>query len=282
MKNNLSPPPPCLLACRLLPAIILLFVFFSCESENSITEFSQSEHVELVLTVDQIDLTGDLHNEYLAKAVQNFDFDANKPESEMLSQIQSIGIEGFDLDYISEDYFENQKDNFKAELTSQGRFIIERTEEEMNTIQNLDDFVAFVEIQEKITMETTAGSEQSSIMIFLNVSKKSAEFWLPIESGGSGVGYSFLEEISLTYRGVLLERTSLDKAPEWVNSVIKADGYSAAGGFLVYAISTAVLVAIGSSVVSGGLTGAAITAALYVIIGESAVASGIAAIELIP
>lgn len=99
-------------------------------------------------------------------------------------------------------------------------------------------------------------------MIYLTVLGSSAEFWLPISVGGSGIGHDFRSKIAERYG---------TEGLKCVGDTLEADGISAAGGFVVFAVA----VAIGG----GPISAAAIGAGLYAIVGESALASGYAALK---
>lgn len=274
---QLPAPPP--LYTRLVLLLALVFIGFSCNKEE--TQAVSNENFELTLTKDQIESVGVLHNEHLTEAIQNFDFTATKPKVELVSRIKSLGIEGIDGNYLAEGYLETEAQQFKSELSDQAMVIVSRIEEGMTNIQNLDAFVSFLELEEEKVKEILHGTERSAVMVFISVTKKSAELWLPAELGGSGIGYAFMQRLALSYnRDFSFENES--KAPSWIGKVLKADGFAAASGFLVTAAGWAIGSFVATSAVAtGGLSVAVIAAALGAIAGSSAMASGIMAISLI-
>lgn len=245
---------------------------FSCEKPDA--ELApETEPAQFTLSDDQIDEIGNLHNQILEDAINEFDFSAPKPEQELSESFSVLNIPDLNVSAQDDDQRAVQKHELLNSVTPQARSIIESVLNEMKNIDHVEEFTSFVVEKESIAKRILHEEDLTATLIFLNVSKKSAFFWMPETQGGSGIGYSFVAKVAET-NGIILDPNQ--KVPEWFNSVLEADGIAAAGGFLV----TAVFIAVSTSLAaSGGTSAIAIAGFLYIIAGESALSSGYAALR---
>lgn len=232
----------------------------SCDSQSFESELVENSQLSEALGKEQIRKIADSHNEYLEMAIQDFDYSTNKPLDEL-----QVGVVNQVPDLSSEqaqESFEKNTNLFLDNLSQEGKVIVDRVISEASSISSLESFNLFIQEQQLITQTEIDGQEQTAILIFLAVTANSAELWLPVEMGGSGIGYDFLNKLAVRNGG--------SQKISCLGSVIVADGLAAAGRFVAIGVSIAIA--------GGPTTIAAALAALYILAGEAAFASGTTAI----
>jgi len=108
------------------------------------------------------------------------------------------------------------------------------------------------------------GVELDATLISLNVFENSLKFWLPMDNGGIGIGWNFIEEYNNVYD------KEMSSVRQTIKTALASDGLSAASGFIIGAGVLAV------SAGTGGLATPALVAFLVGVAGESAIASAVA------
>ena len=244
-----------------LSLLFAMTVFLpSCDSQVFESELVENSHQSEVSGKEQIRQIADSHNEYLEMAIQDFDYSTNKPLDELqlrvLNEVPDLSREQ------AQESVEKNKKLFLDNLSQEGKVIVDRVVNEATSINSLELFNLFIQEQQLITQTEVDGQEQTAILIFLAVTANSAELWLPVEMGGSGIGYDFLGKLAIRNGG--------SQKISCLGSVIVADGLAAAGGFVALGVSIAIA--------GGPVTIGAAVGALYVLAGEAAFSSATTAI----
>ena len=185
---------------------------------------------EFSLSIEEIRSVGTLHNEILIETIDNFqptsdetmivDFFTSLKE---VSESKAITVPDKSIEDAAEygdpgKLLMSLKSNKGKELFRKINSIINQGGH-YNEIANSLDLI-FNDAQQSLT-----GTERDAILLFCEVSKNSAQLWLPAENGGLGYGDILSDKLR---RGNALELR--EEGSCW-NVVIAADGIAAAGYF---------------------------------------------------
>lgn len=206
--------------------------------------FSCTKNDDNQLEIAKIDAVkaGVLHNKYLDETLNKMNNLSSKSannQDELKNIILNLDIDGLSyedktiiLDEISNLSIEDIKNqtiaNLNNPLASEYYNQIDNAIDNSNNIEELKNTIDNIIINAENNL---TGSDWNVIMAFAETSKASAEYWYPIEMGGSGKGYSVLLSKSNT-----LGKSSLQlnkKLPGWA----KADGRGAGYGMTGWALT---------------------------------------------
>lgn len=264
--------------------LIVFSVFFITGCDNQIenlegrNEINHTENTSIVnksvsnqrlLNDEQVKLVGEKHNQVLTQVFSNYDFNTNDRVYEIRAQFEKVDLNGHIINWNSKDYgnIENNLNFLRNNLSENAFSIIEQGMSEAENLENFDSFSNKLESLNLKARKELVGIELDTVLIALNVLENSAKLWLPIEEGGNGIGYGFMEKYNSLYNTEINNRRS---PRQMIRTALAADGLSAAGGFLVGAF------VIGATAGTGGLGTAAIVGFLVGVAGEAAIASGVA------
>ncbi|MDA9070971.1 hypothetical protein N9K09_02425 [Flavobacteriaceae bacterium] len=244
---------------------------YSCTSDNS--EIKESNNI--TFSKENIIEIGKMHNEYLSKAYENFDYNSKTKYVDLKNNLLSIEIP--ELTYEEKEKAiefgltinsKNQKgglnkssndiESLKESLESQlAKDIVDLAYNNLNVLENHTEFSNELVGLKKSASINLENTDLVSVLSFLEVLEQSSLFWKPIELGGSGEGYS-----------ILLNIQNQDQAAKGVSpctkAVVAADGTGAA---------TAVL----SAGIGGWIAGALNPGAMAAAVGIAAAAASITA-----
>ncbi len=237
---------------------IAFIAFLSCsktKNQNS-ADANLKLSSERVLTQEQIDEIGALHNQYLETVVSNLDFSSNSLTDDIVEEFNKLNIEVHTFELLpNHGNIPALKEELYKSVSAEAINLIEQAvgySEEYTTVSDYQSFVNDLESQAHVEL---SGSELDVVLVTFSVLKNSAYFWSPAEMGGSGVGHAALVQ----YHG------TLNKAAGPSFSFRKAmigDGISGGIGCL--------------GVAAAGLLGPIGWGALAICAGEAAISSGIA------
>jgi len=221
---------------------------------------------ERMLNDDQVEMVAEKHNEYLTSVFANYNFQTKDRVVEFQARFESLDLKNYKIDWTEKDYgnIENELLFLKENLSNNAFLIIEKAVEKSKSFECFDEYIAYLNSLELEAREKLIGTELDAILISLNVFENSSMFWLPVDEGGLGIGYDFIEEYNNAYN----KETS--SVRQTIKTALAADGISAAAGFIIGAGVLAVTTA------SGGMATPAVVAFLVGIAAESAVASAVA------
>ena len=224
-------------------------IFYACnKNDNELGHKSipdcdcQDVNYQGILTV------AENHNRYLDEIFENFDFSSTNPMQELENSIYAANLDGLSHDEKAVILEKFQANDFETTTTDDLINIInqsniynnkERVIELITSINenHFDGGMSEInsrieEIQNTAINELTSVEDISVVLLYTEVLRKSAEYWLPAELGGNGFGYNIL---ATTYKG--------RKASEGARNAAKvaaADAGSMAAGFTVAAFVCAI------------------------------------------
>lgn len=224
----------------LLGLLSIIFVGCSKENQNDNDASLENARLESFSEADIVKI-GDLHNEYLEKAFENFDWNATDYEQELINQFETLEPEiqehqaSFQFDYESqENNLSNNLATLESELSSQAFSYIQ------DAINRIEVFTTYSSLSSDLeTIENAVNSssidvdEKKVVLVTLGVMRSSAYFWLPTDKGGSGTGYQVLVNIAAHNGEGTVGRSKLEEA-------LAADGVSAGIGMLGVAVAGAI------------------------------------------
>ena len=114
----------------------------------------------------------------------------------MSAKSAMISLEIDELTTHQKEYLFNKhsKVNFQSRKSTSAIFskYLTKIDEVLKSFKHHDDIIIGFEEIKFDAQKELIGQELESILILLSVGKKSSKFWLPVESGGDGIGYKFL------------------------------------------------------------------------------------------
>ncbi len=197
---------------RNLLIIVTLFlgVFFSsCKKQtdleleaNKNIQASSSQNTNAArqnennLTDEDVVFIGQKHNDVLSTVFRNYDFTNTDRLSELQAQF-SINYPDNTVDWgneaaINSYYYQNLKKAISSEAFS----YVDRALELSNNLSNFESYSDSIDVLKTEAKEVLNGRELDCILVFLEVSKKSIEFWLPASMGGCGTGEEILNNFN--------------------------------------------------------------------------------------
>ena len=176
----------------------------------------------------EIEKTGTAHNAILSKAFKNFDYQADDYYVELESQFKAIAAEaGFQMPFnpCSDGSIEVARSFLGTEYQ-----IIENLEEfvQQDSKKNVGDISLRVDaLQKRVKSTITDAKKVEVLLAYLEVYKKSSEFWLPVTRGGTGEGFEIYQKLHANSRTSRLSVRRCDVG------VIAADATSAGGSLII-------------------------------------------------
>ena len=213
-------------------ALALLLLFFSsCRDEEKIITDNEVENLNLSFncydtclignleynSTDSLKLCNDLfnqlgiaHNYYLERFIENFDFHAKDNCVELKKCILNANISLDNLPLNARNYIiagMDTSDIYENLLSTINNSTIPDATELISYLDFICDSIVwdttlhYVILCNKLNQQLTNASAELSessmflLKTFVGTLKASGEFWLPINRGGSGIGYSFIENL---------------------------------------------------------------------------------------
>jgi len=182
------------------------------------------ETSDRILTDEQIEEIGRIHNESLELAFTDFDFGVTNKTQELKERMIKVSNEHYNIDSLSwlstELDLDNNMNILSQNLSQEAMEIINLAIEESYSITSVEDFQLFIRTLENTSRLTLDGKELDFTLVTLCVLRYSAAFWSPTAIGGTGIGEEILE---------------LAKPPK--HGWLAADGAAAGGGMIGAAVS---------------------------------------------
>lgn len=243
---------------------------FSCEkSDSGVNNLYSKTGTDAFIsyseiTEEHINQIANDHNNFLSEIFANYDWTTSDHKSELSNQLEAV-VQTYDFGVLNVDY-NTQDSRLNENLTLLENTLspesYEYIEEALVAAENIESYSSFDtkidEIESLADKHINEVDDRLTVLITINIMRASAKFWLPLDMGGTGEGYSILEKFSLVNNEdfVITEKF-------WAN-VLGADGASAGVGFIT----------VGLGLVSGPLG----WGTLLVIGGGAAASSGWAAL----
>lgn len=185
-------------------------------------------------------------------------------EFQKYESIYSLQLQKLNVRTNNEQMIAEIKDNLSTEANAFLNEIIAKAYDFVDVLSFTNQINA---IENNIKSELI-GSEIDILLTVTSIMKHSALFWAPENLGGSGIGYSVLQEIEKNYWNSEKGARPKPSLKKVVGEALVADGISEGIGMLGVAVTIAV---------AGVISGPAGWAALYVTFGESVISSGVQA-----
>lgn len=185
-------------------------------------------------------------------------------EFQKYESLYSLQLQKLNVRTNNEQMIAEIKDNLSTEANAFLNEIIAKAYDFVDVLSFTNQINA---IENNIKSELI-GSEIDILLTVTSIMKHSALFWAPENLGGSGIGYSVLQEIEKNYWNSEKGARPKPSLKKVVGEALVADGISEGIGMLGVAVTIAV---------AGVISGPAGWAALYVTFGESVISSGVQA-----
>jgi len=236
-------------------------VIISCKKEkiisNEVIELSNTKEQVSdfeILTDEQLLFIGEYHNESLESVFSNFDWRTDSLKDELSNNFISNNIElnDYSNEYLLSRCINDYDTNYmilQSELSILALNIVDEAillSKDIISINSYNEQVDILKFDARNTIEDNI--ELNSVLLTLEVLKYSAYFWSPIEVGGQGIGFEYINSFDNE------DRTG-------PKDVLAADGISAGIGMIGLGIGAGIF---------GGPIG---WGALAVVGGEAALSS---------
>lgn len=185
--------------------ILLIILLNSCRNDNdSITENSTSpisteNNIKQRITKKDAIKIGELHNEYLDKVFNDFDYNTPNIEKHIQEKFKSISPE---LYKINQDKIENYINPYverKQLLSKKGvpvvYKIISEIERTDNVFQNYTIFSQHLDNVLKEKHNILSDEEYDALLVSFEVMKKSYLYWSSEKKGGLGKGETIIKRM---------------------------------------------------------------------------------------
>lgn len=177
---------------------------------------------------------GILHNEYLAKTMNKLNKNSASKNGNKLRDIMM----NFDVEGLSDTDKERiLNDMSSVSITDMKQFTLSnlnnplaidyynQIDSALDNLSSIDELNTNIDLIKEQVDANLTGSDWDIVMVYAETIKASAEFWYPIDLGGSGKGYSYILSKS-SKSTVALKRTEL---PGWAKADGRGAGYGMAG-----------------------------------------------------
>lgn len=246
-----------------LISLTMTLLLISCFKETNTSSVTTdnfeliSSNTARILNDIQIDSIGNFHNTFLYEIFEIYNYSTTDTLFEIISIAETLAANNnatldSSFTYTS---LNNYISIIQDSLSTTAFSIIQSAVNLTDSITSLNNFISSINLLEFQANNTLVGQELDIVLTTLCVSRYSAEFWLPISSGGSGIGDDIFDNLN--------EGKTSDKQKR-IGKVIASDMASAGVGLIVGAFFTA-------------FTGGAGTPMLVAAGIEAAAASGISA-----
>ncbi|MDT8337519.1 MAG: hypothetical protein RQ856_06835 [Candidatus Izemoplasmatales bacterium] len=209
-------------------ALLVVLVCFSCSDEDISSEALSNKN-------SQSYSIGNLHNQYLELAFNEFNYDTGNHIIELKKRFNNINIDGLNKDFqaeiidsvaqllesglinveiISNSYNESFSGQFFTEILD----LLAQTDNQQSLSNELN------QVKLQIESEILDESDRQSLLSFIEVLDSSSKFWFPTIYGGNGIGEDILGN-GFNYVDVSYQTSPCTKA------VVAADGMAAAAAF---------------------------------------------------
>jgi hypothetical protein len=220
---------------KMVIVFAISFIFQACNKDYQTTvinkDVSKEEFLEVYLgnslTNTNREDIANLHNQYLGETMAEIDWSSSDLNQNSMNVFQSkfdpssgISQQQYNdlLSQSSNDinqYIEN--DIIFNELK-------QSIEDIINSEPSFTNIATQLDLLKTSSCTTLIGKDLDAALIMIEVSKKSAYYWLPISRGGSGTGDQYIENYK--------EENDLPGAPN-LGKLCLADGVGAAFGFIL-------------------------------------------------
>jgi hypothetical protein len=217
---------------KVLMGLIALVMCLSSFKEISNTEFTQAARTaQRSYSDEQVLFIGSTHNEFLETIFRNFNYSNGDKMGELRSQLNNLGLSSGEPNWdLIADYKTNM-DKIKDQLSQESYYFINKAIDLSSDIDGFESFANSIDVLKEEAKNKIEGSDLDCVLITLEVFKKSASFWLPLEMGGSGKGFAILGIINPTQFSTVQGKWHW---PGWTK-VLASDAGSAGVGCLVVA-----------------------------------------------
>ncbi|MDR3273396.1 MAG: hypothetical protein LBT29_07950 [Flavobacteriaceae bacterium] len=215
-------------------------LFYSCNNESSDILTGNTDE-KRILTDEQIRSIGELHNQTLELAFNDFNWSTNDMEKEFIDKFNDLEIaKENNLKFKKAHSLETNLVYIQQNLKERKNFqFFERTINYLNandvSVTKIEDFMKKLELEMKESNSSVRDYE--SFLVFSSVIQHSAKFWLPVKKGGFGNYDKFktLENRNFQSSGNSAE---FETSSSCSKNVLAADAASAGAGCLFAAIYT--------------------------------------------
>jgi len=181
-----------------------------------------------LLSEEEIEQIGVLHNQYLEMVLDSFDVESADRVAEMRRAIHSVEIPGVDasakddmIDMVLQGDLSSIPEGVVKDYATQADAALEDSE-------SYDGFIAELSTLREDASSNLQGRDLERVLVYYSVLKHSAYFWSPEAFGGSGVGMG-----------------SWGKIKWW--RVVGSDAIGALGGFFMGGPKGSIIMGLASS-----------------------------------
>lgn len=198
----------------LLMAFTILFV--SCNNDettnsfeqnnikNSVVQhsYSQRDSSERLLTDEQVEEIGNIHNEYLNEMISNIDFnnlknvDISEYSKDLCINV-NCGLIIEDKTYIANTFENKSLEDIEHNLSRDVYNFAVEVKSNIYESENHNELISNLQAVEINARQILRGAELDQILVMISVAKSSSYFWKPISKGGSGIGDSYNDNLPI-------------------------------------------------------------------------------------
>jgi hypothetical protein len=151
------------------------------------------------LSISDIQKIAVLHNTFLDEVELNIDWysgDASKSIESSMMELNSNGLSYFSLaekqGYLAFTAINTNMNFLNNNYGSEAMSILNNTKEYLLSNENftISELESYIASSNMIASKKLQGIELDGVLVFLAVLEKSANYWLPVDRGGSGNGVS--------------------------------------------------------------------------------------------
>lgn len=226
--------------------ILLIILLNSCRNDNdSITENSSSlisteNNIKQRITKKDAIKIGELHNEYLDKVFNDFDYNTPNIEKHIQEKFKSISPELYKINQEKIENYINPYVERKQLLSKEGRpivyKIISEIEKSDSVFQNYTIFSQHLDNVLKEKHNILSDEEYDTLLVSFEVMKKSYLYWSSKEKGGIGNGEYIIKKMELHNNKNNISFYTNNKKPlprnHKIQEIIADDAMGAAQAFI--------------------------------------------------
>lgn len=189
-----------------------------------------------LLTDEQVEQIGNLHNEYLNEMISNIDFNiVNDVDLSEYSKTLGVNVNcdliDQDKQYIINTFTNKKLDDIKGNLSLSVYNYALEVKNKVYASNNHEQLINNLDLVENNARKSLQGSDLDQILVMISVAKKSSYFWKPTIIGGSGIGDNYNTTLSNT----------LGKRKPSSDDILMADCIAALEGMSLWALGTLLL-----------------------------------------
>ncbi len=234
-----------------LAIVAVSTIFIACSKESFNNSASLKSSSVRILSDQQVDSIGQLHNYYLSEVLASTNLNSPDLQNEILNKFNGLSIENH---VFVLDEFTGNAALLKAELYSNisenARGYIEIALASLASYGHVSEFNNEMASLESNVRADLDGMELDVVLVTIRVLQNSVYFWSPESIGGSGLGYGYWQTLNPNI------------TPEGIKGALAADGISGGIGCLGIAVAA--------------MTGPIGWGAFAICAGEAAISSAIA------